>query len=100
MPEPGYSRDVAIVGEVPNEILCNVQAQWTLGGIASFQNLAPGEFIKTMCIRKDDGGAAARLALLHRASCQIAIDGSGTLPDSTTAATLSETDSKRSASCP
>jgi hypothetical protein len=51
-PERGYSRDVAIIGEVPNEIMCNIQAQWTLGGIAVFQNLAPGEFIKTMCVRK------------------------------------------------
>jgi hypothetical protein len=25
----------------------------TLGGIAVFQNLAPGEFIKTICVRKD-----------------------------------------------
>jgi hypothetical protein len=26
----------------------------TLGGIAVFQNLAPGEFIKTICVRKDE----------------------------------------------
>jgi hypothetical protein len=51
-PEPGYSRDVAIVGEVPNEIMCNIQAQWSLGPIATFQNLAAGEFIKIMCVRK------------------------------------------------
>jgi hypothetical protein len=51
-PEPGHSRDVAIVGEVPNEMLCGIQAQQTLGGIAVFQNLAPGEFIKTMYVRK------------------------------------------------
>jgi hypothetical protein len=31
-PEPGSSRDGAIIGEVPNEIMCNVQAQWSLGG--------------------------------------------------------------------
>lgn len=31
-PERGYSRDVAIVGEVPNEIMCNIRAQWALGG--------------------------------------------------------------------
>ena len=53
-PEPGYSRDVAIIGEVPNEIMCNIQAQWSLGRITTFQNLAAGEFIKTMCVRKDD----------------------------------------------
>ncbi len=51
-PEVGYSRDVAIIGEVPNEIMCSIQAQWSLGGIAVFQNLAPGEFIKTRCVRK------------------------------------------------
>ena len=51
-PEVGYSRDVAIIGEVPNEIMCNIQAQRTMGGIAVFRNLAPGEFIKTMCVRK------------------------------------------------
>lgn len=51
-PEVGHSRDVAIVGEVTNEILCGIQAQRTLGGIAMFRNLAPGEFIKTMCVRK------------------------------------------------
>jgi hypothetical protein len=77
IPQRGYSRDLAIVGEVPNEIMCNIQAQRTLGGIASFQNLAPGEFIKTMCVRKADDGAATRLALLHRTSCQIGSDGAG-----------------------
>ena len=51
-PEPGYSRDVAIIGEVKSEIMCNIQAQWSLGRIAVFQSLAPGEFIKTMCVRK------------------------------------------------
>ena len=51
-PEVGHSRDVAIVGEVQNEMMCGVQAQRTLGGIAVFRNLAPGEFIKTMCVRK------------------------------------------------
>ena len=51
-PEPGYSRDVAIIGEVPNEIMCNIQAQWSLGRVVTFQNLAPGEFIKIMCVRK------------------------------------------------
>jgi hypothetical protein len=52
-PEPGYSRDVAIIGDVPNEIMCNIQTQWSLGRVASFQNLSRGEFIKTMCVRKE-----------------------------------------------
>jgi hypothetical protein len=99
-PERGYSRDVAIVGEVPNEIMCNIRAQWALGGIASFQNLAPGEFIKTMCVRKDDAGDVARSALLHRTSCRIPIDGSQGPYDPTTVATLRETTTKHSASCP
>ena len=51
-PEPGFSRDVAIIGEVQNEIMCSVEAQWALGGIAVFRNLGPGEFIKIMCVRK------------------------------------------------
>jgi hypothetical protein len=51
-PEPGYSRDIAIIGEASSEIMCNIQAQWTLGGIGVFYNLAAGEFIKTMCVRK------------------------------------------------
>jgi hypothetical protein len=51
VPELGHSRDVAIVGEVPNEMMCGIQAR-TLGGIAVFRDLAPGEFIKTMCVRK------------------------------------------------
>jgi hypothetical protein len=70
------------------------------GGIASFQNLAPGEFIKTMCVRKDDAGDVARSALLHRTSCRIPIDGSQGPYDPTTVATLSETTTKHSASCP
>lgn len=51
-PEPGYSRDVAIIGEVRSEIMCNIQAQRSLGRVATFQNLATGEFIKIMCVRK------------------------------------------------
>ena len=51
-PEVGHSRDVAIVGEVTNEIMCDIQAQRTLDGIAVFRNLAPGEFIKTTSVRK------------------------------------------------
>jgi hypothetical protein len=99
MPQRGYSRDLAIVGEVPNEIMCNIQAQWTLGGIASFQNLAPGEFIKTICVQKADDGAAARSALLSRTSCQ-KIDGIGARPGPTTPPVLNETNGPRSASCP
>jgi len=51
-PLPGYSRDVAIIGEVSNEIACGIQAQESLGGIATFHDLAPGEFIKVSCVRK------------------------------------------------
>ena len=51
-PEPGFSRDVAIIGEVPNEMMCGIQAQWALGGVAVFRNLEPGEFVKIMCVRK------------------------------------------------
>ena len=51
-PLPGYSRDVAIIGEVSNEIACGIQAQESLGGIATFHNLAPGEFTKIMCVKK------------------------------------------------
>jgi hypothetical protein len=51
-PATGYSRDVAIIGEVPNVIMCNIQAQRSLGQIAVFLNLAPGELIKIMCARK------------------------------------------------
>ena len=94
--ERGYSRDVAIVGEVPNEIMRNIQTHWALGGIASFQNLVAGEFIKTICFRKDDAGVVARSAVLHRTSCRIAIDGSEGPYAPTTVAALSETD----ASCP
>jgi hypothetical protein len=51
-PLPGYSRDVATIGEASNEIACGVQAQQSLGRIAIFHDLAPGEFIKIMCARK------------------------------------------------
>lgn len=51
-PMPGYSRDVAVIGEVQNEIACGVQAQQSLGSIRIFRDLAPGEFTKIMCVRK------------------------------------------------
>jgi hypothetical protein len=51
-PEPGYSRDVAVVGEVSSEIACGIQAQQSLGATVVFHNLAPGEFLKIMCVRK------------------------------------------------
>ena len=60
-PKPGHSRDVAIIGDVPNEIMCNIEAQWSVGRIATFQNLAPGEFIKTICVRRG-GWTADHLA--------------------------------------
>lgn len=51
-PEPGYSRAVAVIGEVSSEIGCGVQFQQDLGKLANFQDLAPGEFVKTMCVRQ------------------------------------------------
>jgi hypothetical protein len=51
-PLPGFSRDVAIIGEVPNEMACGIQAQQSLGSIKVFHDLAPGEFVKIACVRK------------------------------------------------
>lgn len=51
-PLPGFSRDVAVIGEVSNEIECGIQAQQSLGQIKIFHDLAPGEFIKVNCVRK------------------------------------------------
>jgi hypothetical protein len=48
-PEPGFSRDVAIIGSVSNELWCTVEAQQDLAKIAPFRDL--GEFIKIMCVR-------------------------------------------------
>jgi hypothetical protein len=50
-PEPGYSRDVAVIGRVSNEIACAVEAQQDLGKSVIFHDLAEGEFIKVMCVR-------------------------------------------------
>ena len=30
-PEPGFSRDVAVIGEVSNELWCGIEAQQDLG---------------------------------------------------------------------
>jgi len=51
-PEPGFSRDVAVIGQVPNEIACAVEAQQDLAKSAPFRDLAPGETIKIMCVRR------------------------------------------------
>jgi hypothetical protein len=51
-PLPGYSRDVAIIGQVSNELWCGVEAQQDLAKSAPFRNLAEGEFIKIQCVRK------------------------------------------------
>lgn len=51
LPMPGYSRDVAIIGKVTNEIWCGVESQQDLAKNAPFRDLAPGEFIKVMCVR-------------------------------------------------
>jgi hypothetical protein len=50
-PEPGFSRDVAIIGAVANELWCGVEAQQDLAKSAPFRNLGEGEFIKIMCVR-------------------------------------------------
>jgi hypothetical protein len=50
-PVPGYSRSFTKIGEVSNELWCQVQAQQDLGKSAIFYDLAPGEFIKIMCVR-------------------------------------------------
>ena len=39
-PEPGFSRDVAIIGQVSNELWCGVEAQQDLAKSAPFRNLA------------------------------------------------------------
>lgn len=50
-PVLGYSRDMAVLGKVSNEIECLQQSQQVLGKVESFQNLADGEYIKIMCVR-------------------------------------------------
>ena len=49
-PEPGFSRDVAIIRQVSNELWCVVEAQQDLAKSAPFRNLGTGEFIKIMCV--------------------------------------------------
>ena len=51
-PEPGFSRDVAVIGQVSNELWCGVEAQQDLAKSAPFRNLGTGELIKIMCVRK------------------------------------------------
>ena len=51
-PAPGYSRDVAVVGEVANELSCLREAQMDLAKSSPFRNLDQGEFIKIMCLRR------------------------------------------------
>ena len=50
-PEPGFSRDVAVIGNVSNELYCGVEAQQDLAKSTIFRKLAEGEFIKIMCVR-------------------------------------------------
>ncbi|HEY1781379.1 MAG TPA: hypothetical protein VGG79_13290 [Roseiarcus sp.] len=52
-PEPGFSRDVAVIGRVSNELWCGVEAQQDLGKSVLFHDLAEGEFIKIRCVRHD-----------------------------------------------
>jgi hypothetical protein len=51
-PLPGFSRDVAVIGEVSNELWCGVEAQQDLAKSAPFRKLADGEWIKIMCVKK------------------------------------------------
>jgi hypothetical protein len=50
-PEPGFSRDVAVIGQVSNELWCLGEAQMDAAKSAPFRNLGTGEFIKIMCVR-------------------------------------------------
>lgn len=50
-PEPGRSRDVAIVGTVSSELWCVGEAQMDAAKAVVFRDLAPGEFVKIMCLR-------------------------------------------------
>lgn len=51
-PMPGYSRSVAVIGEVSNELWCLTEAQQDLAKSAPFRDLAPGEFVKVSCVQK------------------------------------------------
>lgn len=50
-PEPEFSRDVAIIGQVSNELQCAIEAQQDLAKSSVFRDLAAGEWIKIMCVR-------------------------------------------------
>jgi hypothetical protein len=52
-PLPGFSRDVAVIGRVSNELYCGVEAQVDLAKNSIFRNLADGEFVKIMCVRSE-----------------------------------------------
>jgi hypothetical protein len=45
-PQPGFSRDVAVIGNTPNEIACAIESQQDLAKSSRFRDLADGEFIK------------------------------------------------------
>lgn len=50
-PVSGFSRAHAIIGTAPNEIECGRRAMFDPAKDSIFRNLAPGEFLKTMCLR-------------------------------------------------
>jgi hypothetical protein len=50
-PVPGFSRDVAIIGTANNELECARRATFDVPKSAPFRDLAPGEFVKIMCVR-------------------------------------------------
>lgn len=50
-PVPGFSRDHAIIGIASNEIECARRAMLDPAKDSIFRDLAPGEFLKTMCVK-------------------------------------------------
>jgi hypothetical protein len=57
-PAPGFSRDVAIIGEADNEIECGIRGIQDLAKTKPFRDLADGEFLKVMCMRTGKAVAA------------------------------------------
>lgn len=51
-PMPGFSRSVATVGQASSDFECTLAGQMDAAKSAVFQNLAPGEFIKIMCVHR------------------------------------------------
>ena len=62
-PQPGFSRDVAVIGQVSNELWCGVEAQQDLAKSAPFRNLAEASSSKSCASETADRPSAA---LAHR----------------------------------